>query len=65
MSAATETHPLVGCTIIDTACVPALRGKILSVSPDGFSVMVSYRTGSFCQITPTTDGRYVVEVPQA
>lgn len=57
-------HPLVGATIIDTGCVGGLRGRILSISPDGLSVLVTFRPGSFCSITPDTSGRYVVEVSQ-
>jgi hypothetical protein len=59
----TTTHPLVGCTIIDTAIRGTLRGTITSVAPDGFQVGVTWagRIG-VSHIVPDTSGRFVVEV---
>lgn len=52
---------LVGATVIDNAT--KLRGRILSVCADGRSVLVSFRRGSYCAITPDDSGRYSVELP--
>lgn len=65
MSTATERHPLVGCTVRDTAVVGGLVGRITTVASDGLTVGITWsgRIG-VSYITPDSSGRFVVEVPQ-
>lgn len=55
---------LVGCVVIDNACVGTLRGKIISVTESG-EVFAMFRPGSFCALkrSDIESGRYSVEIP--